>query len=306
MTLAAVAARRRLSPDPPDIPTSAPYNVATHLTIPTYDGSGQAVHPDVIDFANEPVVGGEWQGWRFWMVMTPYPSSLAAFEDPSILVSHDGITWQVPAGLTNPIYLPTEGPYSNDPDIVYDPVADQLVLFWRDFDVLKMARSADGITWPATPTTIVDPVAVSPCFLRAADGTWLGWFNNALRTATAPEGPWTSQGAYTGLLGSWHRNIVFAPGGGYHMLSHDNTAGKLWVQAASSADGISWSVNPTPVLIPGTHAWSAYNLYRSALTLHDDGDRYRVWYCGVDSPSNPRVWRIAYTEIPLTEWPAIP
>src|SRR3954468_12655317 len=47
------------------------------MTVPTYDGSGQSVHPDVVAFDSE------WHGAKFWMTMTPYPKSNQALENPS-------------------------------------------------------------------------------------------------------------------------------------------------------------------------------------------------------------------------------
>ena len=64
------------------------------LNIPTYDGSGQAVHPDVYYNANG------WNGYRYWMAMTPYPNGNAAYENPSIVVSNDNLNWIVPPGLS--------------------------------------------------------------------------------------------------------------------------------------------------------------------------------------------------------------
>ena len=51
-------------------------------------------HPDVIYFP-----GGK-DGYEYWMVYTPYPSEPQ--ENPSIVRSHDGITW-TDAGITNPV-----------------------------------------------------------------------------------------------------------------------------------------------------------------------------------------------------------
>lgn len=304
MSLIATAGARRRTPP---YPTSAPYNMPTHLTIPTYDGSNQPVHIDVIDFQNEGITGGMWHGWRFWMVMTPYPNYSADYEDPSLVVSNDGIYWQVPAGLTNPLYRPLEGPYNNDPDMVYDPDADEIVLWYRDYNVMKRARSADGTTWPATATT-VGASAVSPAFVRDSTGTWHMWVGTQHYTAPAAEGPYTSMGATTGLTNVWHRNMVEAPGGGFHMIYHDDSTGQKNIKVASSSDGTAWTTNTTPVLMSGTHDWSSGNVYRPGFTLHEDGDRYRVWYSGVGTdPDNPfrSAWRTGYTEIPLTEWPAI-
>src|ERR1051325_5386212 len=37
------------------------------LTSPTYENSGESVHPDVVEFPYW------WNGWRYWLTMTPYP-----------------------------------------------------------------------------------------------------------------------------------------------------------------------------------------------------------------------------------------
>src|SRR5699024_8293928 len=65
------------------------------LDIPTYEGSGKAVHPSVHAFRIP------WNGYRFWMAFTPYPNT--QHENPSIVASGDGVNWVVPSGLTNPI-----------------------------------------------------------------------------------------------------------------------------------------------------------------------------------------------------------
>ena len=71
-------------------------NAARPLITPTYDGSGEAVHPDILFFPNG------WRGWEYWLVITPYPGDDTSKENPSILVSHDGITWREPAASPIP------------------------------------------------------------------------------------------------------------------------------------------------------------------------------------------------------------
>ncbi len=77
-------------------------NAANVLTIPTYDSNPNVGHPDVL------YVAGGWNGYPYWMAMTPYPSTDR--ENPSIVASADGNTWVVPAGLTNRVVpLPAGG-----------------------------------------------------------------------------------------------------------------------------------------------------------------------------------------------------
>jgi hypothetical protein len=90
-------------------------NADQNLNIPTYDGSGQNVHPSLVYF-EEP-----FNSWKYWMAITPYADSNEDLENPSIVVSNDGNTWQVPEGLTNPI-IPHPGgqEFNSDPTLFYD------------------------------------------------------------------------------------------------------------------------------------------------------------------------------------------
>lgn len=86
------------------------------VVIPTYDGSYQLTHPKVLYFPKG------WNGYQYWMSMTPYPYEHDIYENPSIVVSNDGKTWAAPAGLTNPVSgipedVVTGGHYS-DPQLV--------------------------------------------------------------------------------------------------------------------------------------------------------------------------------------------
>jgi hypothetical protein len=48
-------------------------NASKPVSTPTYEGSGEAVHPSVIDFKTEYNLS-EWNGFRYWMACTPYPN----------------------------------------------------------------------------------------------------------------------------------------------------------------------------------------------------------------------------------------
>ncbi len=65
-----------------------PMDSAVILSVPTYDSTGQSVHPDVVLFP------GGWHGSKYWMAMTPYPFGASSHENPSILNSDDGLAAQ--------------------------------------------------------------------------------------------------------------------------------------------------------------------------------------------------------------------
>lgn len=120
-------------------------NATSYVTTPSHDGTGQACHPCVIDFLTQHGIN-QWNGYRYWMVFTPYSNSNDATEDPNIIASNDGITWVVPVGITNPIDnelgTSVSGKFNNDTDMVYDPDRDCLVVYWRE-----VYRTNSGNDW---------------------------------------------------------------------------------------------------------------------------------------------------------------
>src|SRR4029079_13330269 len=90
------------------------------VTVPTYDGSGQAVHPDVVEFESA------WHGAKYWLTMTPYPKSDQKLENPSILTSENGVDVAVPDGIKNPVIAPPKNSrdYNSDPELLYEAQTD--------------------------------------------------------------------------------------------------------------------------------------------------------------------------------------
>lgn len=307
--------RRRTAPPYP-IPVGAPYNVPATTTIPTPDGTGAGVHPDVVDFGGTP-----WRGYRFWMAFTPYHNNDARQENPCIVASRNGLTWHTPEGLTNPTHPAPVNPsqWNSDTELAYDPTADQLILMWRNGSFVPcVARSSDGVTWtpatasPVTWTTVGEEV-VSPSIVRLDDGSWAMWgISHPSRTlyrwsAPAAEGPWVNPTVCSGFGANvWHLNVVRA-GGGYRMIMHegwDAASGGSTAYAASSPDGLSWTRAGTPILSPDGTGWDGAELYRSALQHHENGTHMRVWYSGRPSGA-VKDWRIGLTLVPLAEWPSL-
>ncbi len=97
------------------------------IPIPTYDGSYQLTHPKVLYFPKA------WNGYKYWMSMTPYPYEHDMYENPSIVVSNDGNTWAPPTGLKNPVSgIPADvkaGGHYSDPQLVMR--GDTMELWYR-------------------------------------------------------------------------------------------------------------------------------------------------------------------------------
>jgi hypothetical protein len=119
-------------------------NADTNLNIPTYDGSGQTVHPSLVYFEDS------FGGWKYWMVITPYADSNNQLENPSIVVSNDGNMWVEPDGITNPVDFATGNSFNSDPALIYD--GNKFLLYYRVvnnnlYDEIKLKTSDNGIDW---------------------------------------------------------------------------------------------------------------------------------------------------------------
>ncbi|OCH31882.1 hypothetical protein A6E13_16190, partial [Aliivibrio fischeri] len=133
---------------------------------------------------------GGWNGFQYWMLMTPYwgvIGSRSQYENPTILCSHDGINWEEPDGLVNPIDVPNDGDasYWSDTHLVLNDDGF-LYAFYRGnhFEgknrLYAYKKSRDGINWSEreiifhTDTSIADSYnrTLSPTWYKHGDGTW--------------------------------------------------------------------------------------------------------------------------------------
>lgn len=159
------------------------------INIPTYDGSGEATHPKVLYFKES------FNGYKYWMVNTPYTYNNAYLENPSIVVSNDGIKWEEPKGINNPVSgYPSkirDDSYYSDPFMLFDE--DHFELFFRKtksvlngrisrngYNYLYMQTSNDGITW-TEPKLILDnnvPERYMSVSVIKTDGLYKMWYVN--------------------------------------------------------------------------------------------------------------------------------
>ena len=277
-------------------------NAANYLTMPTPDRLGQMVHPDVWDF------GTAWNGWRYWLAITPYSNTDATTENPCILVSNDKTTWSIPSGGSNPIDpAPGGGRYNSDADLWYE--GGTLYCFWRSTggnDRIHYRTSTDGVTWSAA-TTILDVAhnaCISPAWYKIGATYYMihidatGAPNNTInvRTCSTLTGTYSSPtvAGTTPYLTTgdqfWHLNVCQDSDALYMILTSVNY--QLYL-ASSVNSGYFWTIPPSPILpkLPGT--WQA-NLYRSCILRTATG--FDLWY-SAHNGGNPASWRTAYTTV---------
>lgn len=290
-------------------PTASPYNVPNYAVTPTPDGTGEAIHPSVVDMVAE--TGSTLRGYRYWMAMTPYPAGTVGedVEDPCILASNGGYDWKVPAGMVNPIDHPDDADFNSDTEMIWDPEGKRLVVYWRrGVGTLHAATSTNGVTWTKHMNRFTGPTleTLSPAICRVAANQWVMFLNvynygtetGYLRkyTSASPLGPWAlagsgSVGRPAGLSAdTWHFGVEWD--GARFMAACQSRDGMIF--PATSVNGTTWTIGP--VFLTNLADWQN-GLYRPSMVL--DGPTVHVWYSTVASAG----CRTAYTRIPVSAWP---
>jgi len=285
-------------------------NNATSLNTPTYDGSGEAVHPDVYYNASG------WNGYKYWMVMTPYPNGgNAALENPSVLTSNDGFSWVVPAGLINPIDPEPPSGGNSDVEIVYNEASNRLEVYYVESGAgtsyLKRRTSTDGISWSNEEDifNLPDYQVMSPAIIK--DGsTYDMWYDNAnsCSASTAYVEYRTSQDGITWSgpqnvninqpgLNIWHVDVIYVPSRNEYLMvfaayPSGSTCGNTDLYFAKSTDKINWVTYGDKIIRRGT-SWDSVQIYRSTFLYNDTTDMLRVWYSARGAGD---AWHIGYTE----------
>lgn len=312
-------------------------NAFNHLVTPTYDHSGQAVHPSIIDFKTE--YGIEtWGGFRYWMAFTPYPNSNSSVENPSLLVSKDGSNWINPPDIKNPLALKPlgslNGNYNSDPELIYDPDQNILIVYWREYcrdtheriwakKINSNSKQSDKIlcfekAWDYKKTGLV----LSPTVWRKNAKEWYMWTTDSRLTMylfTSTDGmtwstgrpcsaPWvTWNGGYI----PWH--IAAKPN---HLEQKIEFLIAGWPKQGTMKDcqllyATAPMLDPKEVSMPlqvsllGPGAgvqWDNGYIYRSSFVReHGDVPKFRIWYSAC---SKEKVWHIGYTEGTLANIPS--
>jgi len=293
-------------------PQAGAINIRIPLNIPTYDDLPSITHPDVVLFDRP------WNGYRYWMAFTPYPDGLR--EAPSIAASNDGVTWEVPGGLTNPLVSQAQVAGINwfsDTDMVYDEDSDKLVLFFRgnravpNVERIFRSESSDGRTWTTAGATDLSQLAtvinadtghnselLSPAVAIEDDGTWRMWtvdnaedstaFTVNVRSSADSGLTWGSPSAVTIPTGvvAWHLDVVRA-GGKYHMLLNGNPTLRegSHLYYLTSADGVTWTGDVSRRSLPlSGFGFDSWRHYRSTFVpVPGDPLRFDIWVSGIST-----------------------
>ena len=296
----------------------------TQLTIPTYDGSDQAVHPDVLYFPNG------WHDYKYWMAFTPYPNMVDTKENPSIVASNDGRTnWIVPSGVTNPIDPQPVSGSNSDTELVYNEISNKLELYWVESgagDSILRRKTFNGSTWSSEQTSITVPDydIMSPAIVRKM-GKYKMWYTGGKNCLSNINVKYTDSN--DGLLFSpsqnvniiykngtninkdinvWHINVEYIPTRDEYWMVYagypvGSDCGNTDIYFAKALDEINWKTDGVK-LLPIRTSFYSMNEYRSAFLFDETTNIMKLWMSGM---SSSKLTRIGYSEIPITTEPTV-
>ncbi|MEP7066252.1 MAG: Ig-like domain-containing protein [Gemmatimonadota bacterium] len=289
------------------------------MPLETYEGSGQAVHPD---FVRLPPA---WAGDPFRLVATPYPGGNAGFENPSLYTGSTGTLWTVPTGITNPVEQPQGIGYLSDPDMVYDPDANELRIYYRRVtsdNEIWMIRSSNGVVWSTPVLTLhaANHLIVSPTIVRRSSTQWMMWSVNAgaigcgalsttveLRRST--DGEHWSEPEATPLSNPdgypWHIDVEWIhTRSEYWAVYPVKVAGGCTtdrLRFATSPDGTHWTTYASPLLLHGATDQLRDIVYRSTVDYDAAADVVTLWYSGAKYDRGIYSWHTAWERMSMTQ-----
>ena len=279
-------------------------NSKGYLELPVYNSdSNQATHPSVLFFENK------WNGYYYWMAMTPYEKEDENLENPSILASNDGIIWEVPQGLTNPIdkTLNVGDYHFSDTHLVY--ANGQLECWYRKRtrgtlptnEIILRKKSTDGINWGEAEVLYETNVQRADLLLSPTvifeDGKYKIWVSN-FRDGVIDYFESNTGGNWVKIRSIekpkhyknykvWHMDIKHTSNG-YEMYYCAGLDYKCYeICYSKSDDNINYS-DAITVITPSKIGFDENRLYRPCFVDSWLGKRY-IYYGAINTSND---WRI--------------
>lgn len=245
-------------------------NKIYNVLLPTYDKSGQAVHPDI--FFDKQIK-------KFVITFTPYPFTNDKFENPSIALSDDGINFYEEKKGINPLVPAPQKDHNDAPDISYKN-GTYTILYLEtvrpEYQSLIALQSKDRVTWQKTIIQKCNfskeekPFMLSPavaykdkeCFLFYVNRDYKNGHKLFYTTGTSIETldfmqAKEIQSSFINELPAktepWHVDIIQDNNGGFLMLlcavqRDSQKGGKYFLYIAKSKDLINWKLCKKPIL----------------------------------------------------------
>jgi hypothetical protein len=286
------------------------YDELYHLDVPTYDGSGQVVHPD---HATSPA---GLLSYPDHLAITPYPFGNPSWENPSLFAGRGALEWLLDKGASNPVVTPSAG-YFSDPDLVYVPETGELWLYYRqvtESNLIHLIRSRDGIHWspPMQVASAPNHQIISPSVVHRSPSEWWMWAINGgaagcggpsttVEVRQSRDGKQWSAPRPVQLLQpgffAWHIDVAWIPSRSefwavYNVKAAGNCATPA-VFVATSPNGVNWTTLDHPLLAKGSTPAFTDVVYRSTFSYDPVSDDIIFWYSGARYDGHAYVWSAA-------------
>lgn len=293
-------------------------NALFPLMIPTYDGSGEAAHPSVLYFTNR------WNNYCYWMAFTPYRGTNEKYENPSVVVSNDGIHWVQPKELTNPIVRKPEDGHLSDPNLFFD-FHNRLSMFYRKryrldngrgYDEIFAVYSKDGIHWSPPKSVLVGDQEkgaaqlLSPAMALHLNKYYLYTVNYnkkiiQLRISDNLEGLWSNPIDILLIknlpdnITPWHINVVKHQADFEFVIVMKDKKGlePNSLHYGRSNDGKSILLYNKPILCPSKIGWDNEIIYQGSLVPSTDSKSLDSYFLYYSARGKNKIWSIGRTMI---------
>lgn len=288
------------------------HNAAHKLKLLENGKDLQPTHPKILNFKEK------WNGYKYWLIYSPYPYANDEYENPHMLVSNDLRKWEVPKGLKNPIEpkpnnYKKQKIYNSDPHILYNKDTNKIELYYRyvndakDEVIIYRKISSDGINWTNKEEILKNTRSikdyVSPAFIYD-NGTYKMWYVDRDLKVIYSE----SIDGYnyinervinlnypTDDLKSWHLDVIKTDKG-YEMITvaYGDRAARFTMNLYyfKSADNIKYDKGIV-ILKPSLISWDNMGLYRS--TFMYENNNYYLFYSAI-SNKGERAIGLSYGE----------
>jgi len=310
-------------------------NAVTAQTTPTYDLANMVVHSTIIDFKVEHAKD-TWGGYRYWLGITPFPADsngfgLEKFENPSPLGSNDGINWELPSNLPNPLdnaNTDVTNAYNSDIDIIYNANDDCIYAYYREYK--KLVHTKIFLIKVNEDHTISAPIEcitnlwgegydlLSPCVWKESAGNWHMWGVNMRETdgflsgigyKTSLDGiTWSATTIFPNPFDSWRDRWE-----AWHVSCKPNVIKNRVEFCFNIKKGEDFRLTyaeceidkPTElrlpfndfILSPNLTGWDSNRIYRSGFVIDKDSvgrDIWKLWYTAYGNNLHDR--HLGYTE----------
>lgn len=260
------------------------YSNSNRISLDINLGNNQGYHPKIISFNNL------WNGFKYWLVFTPYPYGDETKENPVINVSNDLKIWISPKGVNNPLDIPlncNNKQYNSDTHLLFNNETNQLELFWRYVDdidnkvIIYRIKSSNGINWNKKEIFLKSDNRKSLDFvspvINYSNKIYKIWYVNHKqiyyleikeKNCTKPR---IININYNNDYHTWHIDIIYNKEKNLYELiacAYKNEIKNMPLFYASSENNIKWSI-PIEILRPskGIYRFDSDSLYRSSLSM---------------------------------------